>query len=52
MSFTFVSLEMKIIIIKSFIWGVALYGSETWTIRKNKNKAVNVFETWWWRKEC
>ena len=29
------SLEMKRIIIKSCIWSVALYGSETWTIGKN-----------------
>jgi len=29
------NLEMKNKFIKSCIWSVALYGSETWTLRKN-----------------
>jgi len=39
------SLEMKKELIKSCIWSVALYGSETWTLEKMKN----AFETWCWR---
>ena len=45
------SLEMKKELIKSCIWSVALYGSERWMLGRNEEKAVNVFETWWWRKE-
>jgi hypothetical protein len=51
-----VSLEMKKNIIKSFIWSVALYGSETWTLGKNEEMVVNAFgtfetyETWCWRR--
>jgi len=30
-----ISLEMKKKLIKSCIWSVALYGSETWTVEKN-----------------
>jgi hypothetical protein len=39
------SLEVKKLI-KSCIWNVALYGSETWTLEKNEEGVVNAFETW------
>jgi hypothetical protein len=45
-----VSLEMKKKIIKNFIWSVALYGSETWTLGKSEEMVVNAFETWCWRR--
>ena len=32
------SLEMKKTLIKSCIWSVALYGSETWTLRKKMKR--------------
>ena len=38
------SLEIKKDLIKSCIWIVALYGSETWTVGKNEERAVNAFE--------
>ena len=37
-------------LIKSFIWSVALYGSETWTLGKTEEKVINAFETWCWRR--
>jgi hypothetical protein len=37
-------------IIKSCIWSVALYGSETWTLGKNEERVINAFETWSWRR--
>jgi hypothetical protein len=43
-------LEMKKTLIKSCIWSVALYGSETWTLGKNEERVVNAFETWRWRR--
>jgi hypothetical protein len=39
------SLEIKKELIKSCIWSVALYGSETWTVGKNEEKVVNASET-------
>jgi hypothetical protein len=39
------SLEMKKTLIKTCIWSVALYGSETWTLGKNKERVINTFET-------
>ena len=46
------SLEMEKTLIKSCtcIQSVALYGLETWTLGKNKERAINAFETWCWRR--
>jgi len=35
--------------VASCIWGVAVYGSETWTVGTNEERVVNAFETWSWR---
>ena len=34
----------------SYIRGVALYGAETWTLRKADQKCLGSFEMWRWRK--
>ena len=44
------SLEMKKKLIKSCIWSVALYGSETWTLGKNEETDVHALETWCCRR--
>ena len=44
------SLEIKKKLTKSCIWSVVLFGSETWTLGKNEEGVVNVFETWCWRR--
>ena len=36
--------------VKSFVWSVALYGSEAWTIGKVDQKRLEAFETWCWRR--
>jgi hypothetical protein len=41
---------MKKKFIKSSIWSVALYGSETGTVRKNEQRVINAFETWSWKR--
>jgi hypothetical protein len=45
-------LDIKKKLIKSCIWSVTLYGSETWNLGKKmkKERVVNAFETWCWRK--
>ena len=37
-------------IIKSMVWSVALYGAETWTLRKEDIRKIEAFEMWIWRK--
>ena len=34
---------------KSIIWSVALYGSETWTLLEKEVKNTEAFEMWVWR---
>jgi len=37
-------------LIKTYVWSVALYGSETWTISKKEKDMLEAFEMWCWRK--
>jgi len=43
-------MELKKRFVKSFIWSVALYGSETWTIKAADKKHLEAFEMWIWRR--
>jgi len=36
--------------VKALVWSVALYGSETWTLRKEDIKRIQAFEMQIWRK--
>ena len=35
---------------KCYIWGMALYGAETWTLRAADRKYLESFEMWCWRR--
>lgn len=35
---------------KCFVWSVALYGAETWTLRREDEKRLEAFEMWMWRR--
>ncbi|KAJ4440147.1 hypothetical protein ANN_08285 [Periplaneta americana] len=37
-------------LLKCFMWSVALYGEETWTLRRSEEKRREVFEMWIWRR--
>jgi len=37
-------------LIKTYVWSVALYGSETWTINKKEKDMLEALEMWCWRK--
>ncbi|KAF0771869.1 Reverse transcriptase domain-containing protein [Aphis craccivora] len=37
-------------LIKTYVWSVALYGSETWTINKKEKAMLEALEMWCWRK--
>ena len=34
---------------KCYVWSVALYGAETWTIRAVDQKHLECYEMWCWR---
>jgi len=38
-------------IVKCLVWSVALYGCETWTLRKEEIWRLNSLEMWIWRKK-
>jgi hypothetical protein len=37
-------------LIKCYIWSIALYGAEKWTLRKIDQKYLESFEMWCWRR--
>ena len=44
------SFKTKVQLAKTLVWSVALYGCETWTLRKTEEKRINSFELWLWRR--
>ena len=42
--------ELRKRLVKCFVWSVALYGAETWTLRWNKQKRLETFEMCVWRR--
>src|ERR1700733_10483390 len=42
--------NLKKRLIKTLVWSTVLYGSETWTMRKEDIKKLEAFEMWTWRK--
>jgi len=37
-------------LIKFYIWNIAFYGAESWTLRKEVHKYLESFEMWCWRR--
>ena len=44
------SLHLKKRMVKAFVWSVALYGSETWTLQKEDIRRLEAYEIWIWRR--
>jgi hypothetical protein len=42
-------LNLRKKLVKCYIWSRVLYGVETWTLRKVKQKYLGSFEMWCWR---
>jgi hypothetical protein len=43
-------LELRKKLAKSYMLSIALYGAETWTLRKLDQKYLESFEMWCWRR--
>ena len=43
-------LELRKKLVKCYIWSIALYGAETWTLRAVDQKYLESFEMWCWRR--
>ena len=42
--------ELRENLVKCYIWSIALYGAETWTLRAVDQKQLESFEMWCWRR--
>lgn len=42
--------DTRIMCLKSFIWIIALYGGETWTVWKQEKRRLHAFEIWCYRR--
>jgi len=43
-------MELKKRIVKSVLWSVVLYASETWTVAQADRKRLEAMEMWIWRR--
>jgi hypothetical protein len=43
-------LELRKKLVKCYIWSIALYGAETWTLRAVDQKHLESFQMWCWRR--
>lgn len=42
--------QIKNRIIKSFVWSIAMYACETWTLKEDDKRRIEAFEMWIWRR--
>ncbi|KAI5715577.1 hypothetical protein M8J77_018806 [Diaphorina citri] len=45
-----INIHLRKQLIKTLVWSIALYGSETWVIGMAERKKIEAFEMWCWRK--
>jgi hypothetical protein len=43
-------LELRKKLMKCYVWSIALYGAEIWTLRAVDQKHLESFEMWCWRR--
>jgi hypothetical protein len=43
-------LELRKKLLKCYVWSIALYGAETWTLRTLDQKHLESLEMWCWRR--
>ena len=45
-----ITLPTKVCLVKAMVFPVAMYGCESWTIKKTERRRIDVFELWCWRR--
>ena len=45
-----ISLANRKLLLKTYVWSIAMYGCETWTIREAERKRLEAFEMWCYRR--
>ena len=44
------TLPTKVYLVKAMVFPVAMYGCESWTIKKAECRRIDAFELWCWRR--
>ena len=45
-----ITLPTKVRLVKAMVFPVAMYGCESWTIKKAEHQRIDAFELWCWRR--
>ena len=45
-----ITLSTKVLLVKAMVFPVAMYGCESWPIKKADRQSMDVFELWCWRR--
>ena len=45
-----VTLTTKVHLVKAMVFPIAMYGCESWTIKKAEHQRIDAFELWCWRR--
>ena len=43
------TLPTKVCLVKAMVFPVAMYGCESWTVKKAESQRIDAFELWYWR---
>ena len=43
-------LPTKVRLVKAMVFPVAMYGCESWTVKKAERPRIDAFELWYWRR--
>ena len=45
-----ITLPTKVHLVKAMVFPVAMYGCESWTVKKAEHRRIDAFELWCWRR--
>ena len=45
-----ITLPTKVCLVKAMVFPVAMYGCESWTVKKAEHWRIDVYELWYWRR--
>ena len=45
-----ITLPTKVCLVKAMVFPVAMYGCESWTVKKDEHRRIDAFELWCWRR--
>ena len=45
-----ITLPQKVLLVKSIVFPVGMYGCESWTVKKAECRRIDAFEVWCWRR--